>query len=129
MTSESPPNRQGLIPGYTRKRRPVQFVFADEFPTRIDALERERQIKKWTRAKKQALINRDWSAPPTTSPQNLSPQSTEPLILTPFVREQRFVVSLPGVPTGPCRTTHPPSTQPTRAILGAPSPPALPRSW
>ena len=54
-------HRQGLIPGYTRKRRPVQFVFADEFPTRIDALERERQIKKWTRAKKQALIARDWS--------------------------------------------------------------------
>ena len=53
-------HRQGLIPGYTRKRRPVQFVFADEFPTRIDALERERQIKKWTRAKKQALIARDW---------------------------------------------------------------------
>ena len=25
---------QGLIPGYTRKRRPVQFVLADEFPTR-----------------------------------------------------------------------------------------------
>ena len=53
-------HQEGLIPGYTRKRRPVQFVFADDFPTRIDALERERQIKKWTRAKKQALIARDW---------------------------------------------------------------------
>lgn len=27
-------HHQGIIPGYTRKRRPVQFVFADEFPTR-----------------------------------------------------------------------------------------------
>ena len=53
-------HHQGLIPGYTRKRRPVQFVFADEFPTRIDALERERQIKRWTRANKEALIARDW---------------------------------------------------------------------
>ena len=53
-------HHQGLIPGYTRKRRPVQFVFAQDFPSRIDALERERQIKKWTRAKREALIARDW---------------------------------------------------------------------
>ena len=53
-------HHQGLIPGYTRKRRPVQFVFAQDFPDRIDALERERQIKRWTRAKKEALIARDW---------------------------------------------------------------------
>lgn len=53
-------HQQGLIPGYTRKRRPVQFVFAEDFPTRIDALERERQTKKWTRLKKEAPIVRDW---------------------------------------------------------------------
>ena len=46
--------------GYTQKRRPVSLVFAEEMPTRQDAIERERQIKSWSRAKKDALITRDW---------------------------------------------------------------------
>lgn len=51
----------GEIPGYTQTRRPVRLVFSDEFATRIEALEAERQIKGWSRAKKEALImgNRD----------------------------------------------------------------------
>ena len=50
----------GTIPGYTRSRRPVEVVFADTFPSRIDALERERQVKGWTRRKKEALMRSDW---------------------------------------------------------------------
>jgi predicted GIY-YIG superfamily endonuclease len=46
--------------GYTANRRPVILEFSDDFPTRIDALERERQIKGWTRRKKEALIRSDW---------------------------------------------------------------------
>jgi len=46
--------------GYTQKRRPVSLVFAEEMPTRYDAIARERQIKGWSRAKKEALIARDW---------------------------------------------------------------------
>jgi len=45
---------------YTARRHPLVLVYSCEFPTRIEALERERQIKGWTRAKKQALIRGDW---------------------------------------------------------------------
>src|SRR3990170_3000153 len=51
---------QGLIAGYTHTRRPVTLVFADEFATRQEALGRERQIKGWSRAKKEALIGGNW---------------------------------------------------------------------
>jgi predicted GIY-YIG superfamily endonuclease len=47
----------GLIDGYTSRRRPVRLEFTEEFPTRIEASERERQIKGWLRKKKQALIH------------------------------------------------------------------------
>ncbi|MBI2886024.1 MAG: GIY-YIG nuclease family protein [Chloroflexi bacterium] len=49
----------GLVPGYTQGRKPVRLVFADYFSTRIEALERERQIKGWSRSKKEALIQGD----------------------------------------------------------------------
>ncbi len=47
---------------YTRGRRPLTLQFTAEFPTRLEALERERQIKRWTRRKKEALIRNDWTA-------------------------------------------------------------------
>ncbi|PKB80183.1 MAG: hypothetical protein BZY88_09590 [SAR202 cluster bacterium Io17-Chloro-G9] len=53
-------HQAGLFAGYTAKRTPVRLEFTAEFPTRIEALERERQIKGWTRRKKKALIQRDW---------------------------------------------------------------------
>jgi predicted GIY-YIG superfamily endonuclease len=52
----------GSCAGYTAQRRPVQLVFADEFPSRDDAIQRERQLKGWSRAKKEALIRGDWEA-------------------------------------------------------------------
>ena len=55
-------HESGHIPGYTHRRRPVKLVFAEEFSTRIEALESERQIKGWSRAKKEALIARDWES-------------------------------------------------------------------
>ena len=53
-------HNRGEIEGYTRGRRPVRLVFSDEFPSREDALSRERQIKGWSRAKKEALIKGRW---------------------------------------------------------------------
>ena len=53
-------HERGTIPGYTETRLPVELVFAEELPSRWDALARERQIKGWSRAKKEALIKRDW---------------------------------------------------------------------
>ena len=38
------------FPDYTKKRLPVELVFSDDLPTREDALDREKQIKGWSRA-------------------------------------------------------------------------------
>jgi putative endonuclease len=38
---------------YTRSRLPVELVFTQEFPSKHEAFLRERQVKGWSRAKKQ----------------------------------------------------------------------------
>ena len=53
-------HQRGEVPGYTRMRRPVQLVYAEGFYSRREALASERQIKGWRRAKKEALMKRDW---------------------------------------------------------------------
>jgi predicted GIY-YIG superfamily endonuclease len=53
-------HQTGMLPGYTRKRRPVRLVWCDDFPSRDDAFQRERQLKGWSREKKEALIRGDW---------------------------------------------------------------------
>ncbi|MES2338488.1 MAG: GIY-YIG nuclease family protein [Pseudomonadota bacterium] len=45
---------------FTARRQPVTFVWAQDFSSRLEALESERQIKGWSRAKKEALIAGDW---------------------------------------------------------------------
>ena len=55
-------HQSGTVPGYTQNRRPVELVWADRFPDRDSAFAAERQIKGWTRAKKEALIAGDWEA-------------------------------------------------------------------
>lgn len=42
---------------YTYKRRPIALVFHAEFTNVEIAIEKEKQIKNWSRAKKEALIN------------------------------------------------------------------------
>src|ERR1700674_2184338 len=42
--------------GYTARRRPVELVWQQEFQRITDAIAAERQIKSWSRAKKEALI-------------------------------------------------------------------------
>jgi tRNA/rRNA methyltransferase len=50
----------GTVSGYTQGRRPVRLVFSEEFPTRQEALAAERQLKGWSRAKKEAMIMGNW---------------------------------------------------------------------
>jgi len=52
----------GYFGGYTSKRRPVELVFSEEFDRLTDAFAAERQIKRWSRAKKEALIRGDFGA-------------------------------------------------------------------
>ena len=49
---------------YTLRRRPVKLVFYMEFEDADSAIEFERQIKKWTRAKTEALIRGEWEKLP-----------------------------------------------------------------
>ena len=55
-------HNQGLGGRYTALRRPVRIVCAEEHQTVRAALDRERQLKGWSRAKKEALICGDSQA-------------------------------------------------------------------
>jgi predicted GIY-YIG superfamily endonuclease len=46
--------------GYTSERRPLEIVYACECETREAAIARELQLKGWSRAKKEALMQGDW---------------------------------------------------------------------
>ena len=46
---------------YTFKRRPLQLVFSQDFPSREEALASEQQIKGWSRKKKEAMMRGDWA--------------------------------------------------------------------
>lgn len=46
----------GMFGGYTASRRPVRLVYHQEFLRIEDAVAAERQMKGWSRAKKEALI-------------------------------------------------------------------------
>ena len=53
-------HQSGAIRGYTHERRPVELMWADEVATREEALAAEMRIKRWSRAKKEAWIAKDW---------------------------------------------------------------------
>jgi putative endonuclease len=52
----------GTFGGYTATRRPVTLVFSQWFERITDAIENERKLKKWSRAKKEAFIRGDFVA-------------------------------------------------------------------
>ena len=53
-------HQSGELGGYTAKRLPVRLVWSERFGSRDEAFAAERQIKGWSRAKKEALIAGDW---------------------------------------------------------------------
>ena len=53
-------HQSGVYPGYTHKRRPLELFWNEAFQTRYDAKAAEKQIKGWSRAKKEALAKGDW---------------------------------------------------------------------
>jgi putative endonuclease len=52
-------HQYGTYDGYTSSRLPVTLVFSEEFTDAKVAASMEKQIKGWTRKKKEALIRRD----------------------------------------------------------------------
>ncbi len=52
-------HNEGQGAQYTRARRPVHLVYHEVYPDADAAVRRERQLKRWSHAKKQALIEGD----------------------------------------------------------------------
>lgn len=52
-------HQAGAASGFTSQRLPVTLVYAEAHVSRSSTLARERQLKRWTRAKKEALIAGD----------------------------------------------------------------------
>ncbi|MBB5703110.1 putative endonuclease [Ochrobactrum daejeonense] len=57
-------HNEGIYESYTKMRRPVELVFTETYDRIVDAIARERQIKGWSRAKKEALIAMDYERLP-----------------------------------------------------------------
>ena len=55
-------HNDGTFGGYTATRRPVKLVYSEWFERVTDAIENERRLKKWSRAKKEAFIRGDTAA-------------------------------------------------------------------
>jgi putative endonuclease len=53
-------NNDDSVTSYTSKRKPVELVYHQQFNDINKAIELEKQIKGWSRRKKEALINEDW---------------------------------------------------------------------
>ena len=52
-----------MIPGFTLKYSVTHLVYVEEYPSITEAIQREKQLKKWNRAWKIRLINEtnpDW---------------------------------------------------------------------
>jgi len=61
-------HNMGAYPkAYTHSRRPVELMWAESFQWASDAIDAERSIKGWSRAKKEALIRGDYEALPGLS--------------------------------------------------------------
>jgi len=52
-------HRSGVGSGFTKAHLPIELVFTEEYDTIHEAHLRERQLHKWSQAKKEALINGD----------------------------------------------------------------------
>ena len=50
-------HRSGKIPGFTQKYNCHKLVYFEEYSDIVQAIGREKQLKKWSRAKKEQLID------------------------------------------------------------------------
>jgi putative endonuclease len=55
-------HQAGIVAGYTSNKRPVKLIWSEHFADMRDAVAAERQIKGWSRAKKEALMRQDFEA-------------------------------------------------------------------
>ncbi|PKN89320.1 MAG: hypothetical protein CVU51_00865 [Deltaproteobacteria bacterium HGW-Deltaproteobacteria-1] len=60
-------HQNGEGSNYTKRHLPVELVYVEEFDNIKDAFYREKQIQGWSRKKKEALINGEYSKLPELS--------------------------------------------------------------
>ena len=48
---------EGMGAKYTKSHKPEKIIYQEKFFTKSKALKREAELKKWTKAKKRALIH------------------------------------------------------------------------
>ena len=61
LTRRIQEHNAGLNPrSFTFRRRPVELMFYESFTDPLSAFQVEKQIKGWSRRKKEALIDQDW---------------------------------------------------------------------
>lgn len=71
-------HNQGLdAKSYTFKRRPVMLVWYQDFENPKEAIDKEKQLKGWSRKKKEALINGDLELLPKLSRNSLRRAQTD----------------------------------------------------
>ena len=51
----------GKASAWTKKRNPVHLVYFEIYQSQLEAMQREKQLKGWTRIKKERLINGEWT--------------------------------------------------------------------
>lgn len=54
-------HQSGTGANFTRKHLPFKLVYQETFSRIADAFRREKQVQRWTRQKKEALINSDFN--------------------------------------------------------------------
>lgn len=59
LASREQTHNDGKGAKYTASRRPVRMIYAEEHASVESAIARERQLKRWTAKKKEALIRGD----------------------------------------------------------------------
>ena len=61
-------HQEGINPScYTFKRRPVELVYVVHFENIFEAIAWEKQLKKWNRKKKEAVMRGEWEKLPGLS--------------------------------------------------------------
>ena len=76
LPSRERTHNNGRGSAYTARRRPVKMVYAEEHDSTEAALARERQLKRWTHEKKEALIRGDRMALDRLSHRSSKPTTT-----------------------------------------------------
>jgi tRNA/rRNA methyltransferase len=116
-------HQSGEVKGYTFDKRPVELVWAEESPTRAEALEAELRIKSWSRIKKEALIAGDWGrlSAEAIPPAERKSRASASLGITPRLRSGRTERTSPPPPVRVerSRDTQPSEVEanPTPAII------------